>query len=489
MKPRHQVSRTAIDLIKRFEGYRRKSAQLADGRWTIGYGHTLTARDGAEVSEQDAEALLLYDLIAVAHSVNEWTYTPLTQNQFDSLCAFAFNIGVDNFRRSSVLRRVNEGQLLQAACAMELWRKADFEGERIVIDALVRRRSAEKTLFLTPTHGWVPAPSPILRPNVDMDAAGMVPRETPTALKAPMDGPRAIVERETDVVAPHAAPVLPVEAVAAVAVVTPDPAPPIVPVVPEEELSPTQTAAASVTSRLSTIFRDTTAEQPAAPAPFEPAQATPPQAEPQAAAPATVEPAPVEPVPVEPAPVEVAPVVPQPVPVEPPPAPPAAPIAMAGGDRAFVLTPPEESYEPAPVERPRLELPVAANESHPTLFDRQTSAANDQLGLPSPPQERRIYIDDTLEYDPAFDLLEPEQPKLSLPLLVGLTVVGLAFFAGGLFWAASVSPDRDGGLFNPMTVGWMAALAGIGFFGVAVYLMLDRLGRGDLDEEDDLDAQ
>ncbi len=39
---------------------------------------------------------------------------------------------------------------MQAACAMELWRKADFEGERIVVDALVRRRSAEKALFLTP---------------------------------------------------------------------------------------------------------------------------------------------------------------------------------------------------------------------------------------------------------------------------------------------------------------------------------------------------
>ena len=188
-----------------------------------------------------------------------------------------------------------------------------------------------------------------------------------------------------------------------------------------------------------------------------------------------------------PAPVEAAP---QPVFAPPAAPPPAAPVAMARGDRAFVLTPPEESYELAPMERPRLELPVAANESHPTLFDRQTSAANDQLSLPSPPrEERRILIDDTLDYDPAFDLLEPEQPKLSLPLLVGLTVVGLAFFAGGLFWAASVSPDSDGGLFNPMTVGWMAALAGIGFFGVAVYLMLDRLGRGDLDEEDDLDTE
>mgnify|MGYP006988316285 CR=1 FL=1 len=59
--------------------------------------------------------------------------------------------------------------LLQAACAMELWRKADFEGERIVIDALVRRRSAEKTLFLTPTHGWVPAPSELIGRTVHPD--------------------------------------------------------------------------------------------------------------------------------------------------------------------------------------------------------------------------------------------------------------------------------------------------------------------------------
>ena len=196
MKARNQVSRSAIELIKRFEGYRRKSARLADGRWTIGYGHTLTAREGAEVSEEDAEALLMYDLIAVSHSVNEWVFTPLTQNQFDALAAFTFNIGVDNFRHSSVLRRLNEGALIQAACAMELWRKAEFEGEVIVVDALVRRRSAEKTLFLTPTDGWRPAPSPVLRPNLDHDIMGVVPRQVPTALITPLDGAAATAERD-----------------------------------------------------------------------------------------------------------------------------------------------------------------------------------------------------------------------------------------------------------------------------------------------------
>ncbi|PZR31542.1 lysozyme-family localization factor SpmX [Caulobacter segnis] len=199
MKPRHQVSRAAVDLIKRFEGYRQTSAQLPDGRWTIGYGHTLTARPGATVSEKDAEALLLYDLISVAHSVNEHTYTPLTQNQFDALVCFAFNIGLENFVRSGVLRRINEGSLLQAACAMEMWRKADFEGERIVIDALVRRRSAEKTLFLTPANGeWVPAPSSILRPKIDYDASNAIPKQTPATVSTRTDGDRVVAHREGD---------------------------------------------------------------------------------------------------------------------------------------------------------------------------------------------------------------------------------------------------------------------------------------------------
>ena len=48
---------------------------------------------------------------------------------------------------------------------VELWRRADFEGERIVVDALVRRRAYEKTLFLKPVEGFAPAPSPVLPPK------------------------------------------------------------------------------------------------------------------------------------------------------------------------------------------------------------------------------------------------------------------------------------------------------------------------------------
>ena len=198
MEPRRQISRSAIVLIKRFEGFRDQAAMLDDGRWTIGYGHTRTARAGAKITESDGEALLVWDLIAITDAINEWTHAPLSQNQFDALASYVFNIGMENFRRSTTLRRLNEGRLLEAAAAMELWRRADFEGERIVIDALVRRRASEKLLFLKPDFAWPAAPSPVLPPKIDYEAASLLPSQTPTALRARLDGERAVAELDHD---------------------------------------------------------------------------------------------------------------------------------------------------------------------------------------------------------------------------------------------------------------------------------------------------
>ena len=228
MRPRLSVSRSAVELIKAFEGFRAKAARLDDGRWTIGYGHTLTAREGAQIIEADAEALLLYDLIGAAHAVNEHVYAPLNQNQFDALVSFVFNIGVRAFRGSPTLRRLNEGRPLEAALAMEMWRKSDLEGERIVVDALVRRRAAEKALFLRPMEGWTPAPTPVLPPRIDYDALGLLPLQSPVATRAEMSGDRAYAER-----APEAAPVI-----------------------QPEEPSASETAAAAVIERLESLLAE-----------------------------------------------------------------------------------------------------------------------------------------------------------------------------------------------------------------------------------------
>lgn len=251
MRPRHTVSRSAVELIKAFEGFRAKAARLDDGRWTIGYGHTLTAREGAEISEADAEALLLYDLIGAAHAVNEYVYSPLNQNQFDALVSFVFNIGVRAFRGSPTLRRLNEGRPLEAALTMEMWRKSDLEGERIVVDALVRRRAAEKALFLRPAGGWLPAPTPVLPPKLDYDALGLLPLQSPVTTRAELSGERAYAER------------------------TAEPAPQ-----PTEEPTASEAAAAAVIERLETILAEPAAAAKAETA----AEAAPtPAAEPTAA--------------------------------------------------------------------------------------------------------------------------------------------------------------------------------------------------------------
>ena len=167
MKLHPRVSRSAVELVKGFEAFRSRAVSIGEGRWTIGYGHTLTAREHAVVSEADAEALLRFDLSQVGQALDAWVFAPLNVNQFNALVAFGFNIGLENLRRSSALRRVNEGNYLVAAAAIEQWRKAELDGDSQVVDALVRRRAAEKALFLTPVEGFPHAPTGLLRPQFD----------------------------------------------------------------------------------------------------------------------------------------------------------------------------------------------------------------------------------------------------------------------------------------------------------------------------------
>lgn len=437
MEPRHRVSRTAIELIKRFEGYRKAAAQLPDGRWTIGHGHTLTARQGAEVSPDDAEALLLYDLIAIAHGVNEAVFTPLTQNQFDALASFVFNIGLDSFHQSGVLKRLNEGALIQAACAMELWRKANIGGERIVIDALVRRRSAEKTLFLTPPgEAWVPAPSPILKPLLDTDAQDIVLLQTPVAVTAELQGDQLVVHRD-DVSTPAPA--------------APDGA---------DGAGPARAAAEAVSARLSTIFQEP-GEEPGAGGqtrthpdhiPDEPhpqADFAPPTEEVEASRTQELS-----------APFE------DPVP--------------------FFLRAPEpeaEAQESRPLEPWRSRVEIEDEPLRGGLFDEPAhdriegaAAAEDTLDDDDPFLSDGVVIDDAapVEFEAPVVQPLPGRPQGGVLTLVALAVLGLIFFGGGIFWATYA---RAGGVMGPRLVGGLAGIAGVGFFVVAVYLLLDRLGR------------
>lgn len=226
--PRKRVSRPGLELIKSFEGFRRRSARLPGGRYVVGHGHIRSARQGVEVSQADAEALLRYDLLPIEAAINEWAFAPLTQNQFDALVSFAFNIGIQTFRRSDVLRRINEGAYLQAAGALEMWRRAELDGEGVIVDALVRRRAAEKALFLKPAAGNIPAPGSVLHPRIDFDAFHGMPRMRPEEVETPLDGEDAVALRPARESEPA----------------------------PETDYSPAKAAAANVTARLSELLAD-----------------------------------------------------------------------------------------------------------------------------------------------------------------------------------------------------------------------------------------
>lgn len=164
------ISLAGLALIQEFEGFRADPASLPDGNWVVGYNHVRQRDPGAKVSQGDAVDLLARDLVPIIQMVNKQVTTPLTQSQFDALVSFAFSIGAEAFAKSQFLRRVNQGTLLAAGCAMEAWRKADVNGDLVVSEALVRRRAAEKALFLKELP-IAAAPSALLRPQLDYAAA------------------------------------------------------------------------------------------------------------------------------------------------------------------------------------------------------------------------------------------------------------------------------------------------------------------------------
>lgn len=157
MAAQMRTSHAGLDLIKRFEGYRPRYEPLPDGRWIIGYGHVRSRKEGARVTDVEAEAILReYDLPKIERAVGRTVLAPLNQNEFDALVSLAFNIGKTAFTRSDVVAAINGGNRLQAAQAFDSWNYAEIGGRLQLVDLLVRRRAAEKALFLS-AMGDLPA--------------------------------------------------------------------------------------------------------------------------------------------------------------------------------------------------------------------------------------------------------------------------------------------------------------------------------------------
>ena len=144
-----QVNQVGIDLIRRFEGCRLEAYPdpgTGGDPWTIGYGATGPGIEpGVIWTQEEAEARLIEDVQRFADAVERALTVDVSDNEFAAMVSLAFNIGAGAFRKSTLLRLVNDGHFEAAAQQFERWNRA---GGRVMA-GLTRRRQAERDLFLS----------------------------------------------------------------------------------------------------------------------------------------------------------------------------------------------------------------------------------------------------------------------------------------------------------------------------------------------------
>lgn len=137
------TSAEGIALIKKFEGCELKAYQCSAGVWTIGYGHTKDVEEGDTISKDQAEEMLVEELHEYENYVNEYVNVALSQNQFDALVSWVYNLGPANLQSSTLLKVLNSGDYSGVPAQIERWNKAGGK----VLEGLIRRREAESALF------------------------------------------------------------------------------------------------------------------------------------------------------------------------------------------------------------------------------------------------------------------------------------------------------------------------------------------------------
>jgi lysozyme len=139
-----KVSDSGLNLIKKSEALRLLAYADTGAVPTIGWGHTRGVTLGLAITREQAEAFLREDVRDAEREVNRLVYVPLTQNQFDALVDFVFNIGGFKFERSTLLRMLNKKDYLGAANQFPRW---VYDSKKVKQPGLVIRRDREKELF------------------------------------------------------------------------------------------------------------------------------------------------------------------------------------------------------------------------------------------------------------------------------------------------------------------------------------------------------
>lgn len=142
-----KINEAGLKLIKEFEGCRLQAYRDIVGILTIGFGHTgVDVVEGKKISQEEADKLLSNDLIKFENGVCKLLKHGVNDNQFSALVCFAYNVGLGNLASSTLLKKLNAGDLNAATSEFLRWCKAGG----VQVPGLLRRRKAEQALFQTP---------------------------------------------------------------------------------------------------------------------------------------------------------------------------------------------------------------------------------------------------------------------------------------------------------------------------------------------------
>lgn len=138
------ISKVGVDLIKQYEGCKLRAYRDAVSVLTCGWGSTgPDIRDDTVWTQEQADKRLMDHLELVDGCIGRNVNVPLTQNQYDSLASWVYNLGCGNFMRSTLLKKLNEGDYAAVPDQIRRWTRAGTQ----VLSGLVKRREAEAELF------------------------------------------------------------------------------------------------------------------------------------------------------------------------------------------------------------------------------------------------------------------------------------------------------------------------------------------------------
>ncbi len=136
-------SRLAVELIISSESFRSKAYQDTGGVWTIGFGRTTGVKQGDTTTVEVEFTYLMDHMETIESELHRLIITGITQNEFDALVCFVYNIGAGAFANSTMLQKINSANYGEASKEFDRW--VYDNGKKL--NGLIARRNKEEALF------------------------------------------------------------------------------------------------------------------------------------------------------------------------------------------------------------------------------------------------------------------------------------------------------------------------------------------------------